>query len=124
MRTSHLYSVINPPEKKEEIRQGPMTKAPAPAEMSKLTNTNNATKMFGYRAFADRLRAVSLSKYGHSAGTVNRLTGLRAQPSHSSQQPCNQKDTHLINCKYTSLDRQQTNRHPSGEVIKTDTFTV
>ena len=31
--------------------------------------------------------------------------------SHSPQYPCNQKDTHLKICKYTSLYRQQTNSH-------------
>ena len=31
------------------------------------------------------------------------LTGYRAQPSNSLQQPCNKKDTHLNICKSTSL---------------------
>ena len=35
---------------------------------------------------------VSWSNYSHPTGVVNRFTG---PPSHSPQQPCNQKDTHL-----------------------------
>ena len=41
----------------------------------------------------DRLRTVSWSNYGQPAGVVN--LGLRAQPSHSPQQPCNQKERNL-----------------------------
>ena len=75
-----------------------MTKAPTPAEMSKgqSDNTNNATKKFDYTAVADRLSTVSWSNYGHPTGVVNRFTG---PPSQAPQQPCNQKDTHLKNCK-------------------------
>ena len=41
---------------------------------------------------------------GRSVGVITAtqlalLTGLRVQPSHFSQQPCNQKDTHLKICK-------------------------
>ena len=75
-----------------------MTKAPTPAEMQngQSDNTNSATKNVDYTAIADRLRTVSWSNYGHSTGLVNRSAG---QPSHSPQQPCNQKDTHLKICK-------------------------
>ena len=45
---------------------------------------------------ADRLRTVSWSNYSHPTGVVNRFTG---PPSHSPQQPCNQKYTHLKICK-------------------------
>ena len=85
-------------DKKEEIWPSPMTKAPIPTEMSKgqSDNTNNATKKFDLTAIADRLRTVSWSNYSHSTGLVNRFTG---PPSHSPQQPCNQKDTHLKICK-------------------------
>ena len=52
------------------------------------------------------------------------LTGLRAQPSHSPQQPCNQKDTHFkfVN-QPPSIDNKPT-ATPSGEVIKIDTQTA
>ena len=80
-------------EEKEEIWFSPMRKALTPAEMSKgqSDNINNATKKFDYTAIADDL--------GRSVGVTSTtqlvwLTGLRAQPSNSPQQPCNQKDTH------------------------------
>ena len=73
-------------------------KAPTPAQMSKRqsNNTKNATKS----SITQRLR----TDLGRSVGvtTVTKLvwlTGLRAQPSHSPQQPCNQNDTHLKICK-------------------------
>ena len=79
-----------------------MTKAPTPEEMSKgqSDNANNATKS----SITQRLR----TDLGRSVGVTTAtqlvwLTGLRAQPSHSPQQPCNQKDAHLKICKYTSL---------------------
>ena len=49
-------------------------------------------KKFDHTAVADRLGTVSWSNYDHPTGVV---TGLRAQPSNSPQQSCNQKDTHL-----------------------------
>ena len=75
-----------------------MTKAPTPAEMSKGQSdyTYNATKNFNYTAVADGLRMVSWSNYGHPTGMVNWFT---VRPSHSPQQPCNKKDTHLKICK-------------------------
>ena len=78
-----------------------MIKAPTPTEMSKgkSDNTNNATKKFDYTAIADQLRTVSWSYYSHPTGVVNRFTGLS---SHSPQQPCNQKDTHLM---YSSMKK-------------------
>ena len=54
-------------------------------------------KKIDYTTVADRLRTVSWSNYGHPIGVVNLV--LRAQPSHSPQQPCNQKDTRLKICK-------------------------
>ena len=85
-------------EKKEEIRLSPMAKAPTPAEMPKgqSDNTNNVTTKFDYIAVADRLRTVSWSNYGHPTGVVNQFKGPLSQ---SSQQPCNQEDTHLKICK-------------------------
>ena len=53
-------------------------------------NTNNATKKFDYTAVADRVTTATQLVW---------LTGLRARPSNFPQQPCNQKDTHLKNCK-------------------------
>ena len=86
-----------------------MIKAPTPKEMSKgqSDNTNNATKS----SITQRLR----TDLGRSVGVTTAtqlvwLTWFTAQPSHSPQQPCNQKDTRLKICKYTSLYRQQTNR--------------
>ena len=71
-----------------------MTKVPTPADISKgqSDNTNNATKKFDYTAAVDRLRTVS---WKSMATQLVWLTGLRTQPSHSPQQSCNQKDTHL-----------------------------
>ena len=61
---------------------------PTPAEMSKgqSNKTNIATKKFDKTAVADQLRTVS----GVTTATqLVWLTGLRAQPSHFPQQPCN-----------------------------------
>ena len=81
-------------DRKEEILLSPMTKAHTPTEMSKgqSHNTNSATKNFDYTATVNRLRTVSWSNYSHPAGVVNRFTG---PPSHSLEQPSNQKDTYL-----------------------------
>ena len=89
-------------DKKEEIWLSPMTKAPTATEMSKgqNDNTNNATKKFDKTAIADRLRTVSWSNYSHLTAVVNRFTD---PPSHSPQQPCNQKDIHLKSDPYVSL---------------------
>ena len=72
-----------------------MTKALTLTEMLKgqSDNTNNATKLFDYTVIADRLRTVSWSNDSHPTGVVNQFT---SPPSHSPQQPCSQKDTHLI----------------------------
>ena len=87
-----------------------MTKAPTPTEMSKgqSDNTNNATES----SIKQRLR----TDLGWSVGVTTAtqlvwLTWFTGPPSHSPQQPCNQKDTHLKICKQTSLYRQQTNSH-------------
>ena len=78
-------------------------------------NTNNATKS----SITRRLR----TDLGRSVGVTTAiqlvsLTFLRAQPSHSPQQPCNQKDTRLklVN-KPPYIDNKQT-ATPSGEIIK------
>ena len=71
-----------------------MTKAPTPSEMSKgqSENKNNARKKFDYTTLrTDIGRSVGVT----TATQLVFLTGLRAQPSHSPQNPCNQKDTHL-----------------------------
>ena len=47
---------------------------------------------FDISSIADRLRTVNWSNYSHPTGVVNRFTG---PPSHSLQQPCNQKDINL-----------------------------
>ena len=61
-----------------------------------IDNTNNATKKLDYTAIAERLTTVSWSNYSHN---LVWLTGLRAQPTLTPQQLCNQKDTHLKICK-------------------------
>ena len=85
-------------EKKEEIWLGPMTKPlyKPKCQRGKLTTHKNDTKKSDYTSISDRLRMVSWSNYIHSTRVVNRL---QAQPSHSPQQPCNQKDKHLTICK-------------------------
>ena len=85
-------------EKKEEIWLSPMTKTPTPAEMPKgqSDNTNNATtSSITQRLRIDLGRSVGV----HTATRLVWLTGVRAQPSNSPQQLCNQKDTHLKICK-------------------------
>ena len=100
-----------------------MTKAPTRTKMSKgqSDNTNNAAKKFDYTAIADRLRIVSWSNYCHPTGVVNRFTD---PPSHSPQQLCNQKETHLkfVN-KPPYIDNKPT-ATPSGGVIKINTQTT
>ena len=102
-------------DKKEEIWPSPMTKAPTQTEMSKgqSDNTNNATKC----SIKQQLR----TDLGRSVG----VTWFTGPPSHSPQQPCNQKDTHLKICKYkpTYIDNKPT-ATPSGEVIKINTQTA
>ena len=112
----NLYS-----KKKEEIWLSPMTKTPTPAEMSigQSDNTNNATQKFDYIVVADRLRTVSWSKFGHPTSVVNHVYGPNLSIPRNSRVI---KRTHVLKiCKQTSLYRQQTNSHPSGEVIKIDT---
>ena len=74
-----------------------MTKTPKPAEMSKGKATTQTTPQKS--SITQRLR----TDLGWSVGVITAtqlvwLTGLQAQPSHSPQEPCNQKDTHLKNC--------------------------
>ena len=82
-------------EKKEEIWLSPMTKTPTPAEMPKgqSDNTNNAKRS----SITQRLR----TDLGRSVGVTQLvwLTWFTGPPSHSPQQPCNQKDTRLKICK-------------------------
>ena len=88
----------NTQKQKEEIWLSPMTKTPTPAEMLKgqSDNTNNATKS----SITQRLPTDLGRSFGVTTATqLVWLTGLRAQPSHFPQQPCNQKDTHLKSCK-------------------------
>ena len=85
-----------------------MTKAPTPTEMSKRQsdNTNNATKS----SIKQQLRTDLGRSFGVTAATkLVWLTWFTGPSFHSPQQPCDQKDTHLKICKYTSLYRQQTN---------------
>ena len=80
-------------EKKEEIWLSPVTKAPTPTEKSKKQRDNikNATKTFiTQRLRTDLGRSVEVIAVTPLAW-LNRFTS--AQPSHLSQQPCNQKDT-------------------------------
>ena len=72
-----------------------------------IDNTKNATKMYDYTAIADQLRTVSLSN-----------TGLRAKPSHSPQQPCNQKDAYLK--IYSAIRIGQDVLRPSGSELRSD----
>ena len=80
---------IQDKDKRKENWLSPMTKAPTPIEMSKgqRDNNKNATKMFDYTTM--------LTDLGRLVGVVIAtqlvwLTGVRAQSSHSPQQPCNQ----------------------------------
>ena len=71
-----------------------MTKAPTPTEMSKgqSDNTKNATKS----SIKQQLRTdLGLSVGVTTATQLVWLTWFTGTPSHSLQQPCNQKDTHL-----------------------------
>ena len=52
------------------------------------------------------------------------LTGLRVQHSHSPQQPCNKKDTHLKMCNKPPYIVNKPTTTPSGEVIKLDARTA
>ena len=70
-----------------------MTKAPIPTEIVKVQhdNTNTSPKS----SITQQLRI----DLGRSDGVTTViqlvwLNGLRAQPFHSPQQPCNQNDTH------------------------------
>ena len=72
-----------------------MTKAPTPTETSKgqSDNTNNATKS----SIKQQLRTDLRRSVGVTTATqLVWLTWFTGQPSHSPQQPCNQKDT-IIN---------------------------
>ena len=75
-----------------------MTKALTPTEMSKGKVTTQTTPQKS--SIKQQLR----TDLGRSVGvtTVTQLvwlTWFTGPPSHSPQQPCNQKDTHLKICK-------------------------
>ena len=72
-----------------------MTKAPTPTEKSKgqSDNINNATK--------SSIKQLLRTDLGRSVGVTTAtqlvwLTWFTGPPSHSPQQPCNQKDTNII----------------------------
>ena len=74
-----------------------MSKAPTPAEMSKRQSDNKTTPQ------KSSITQWLQTDLGRSVGVTTAtqavwLTGLRAQPSHFPQKPCNQKDTYK-NCK-------------------------
>ena len=75
-----------------------MTKAPTPTEMSKGKVTTHTTPQKS--SIKQQLR----TDFGRSVGVTTAtqlvwLTWFTGPPSHSPQQPCNQKDTHLKICK-------------------------
>ena len=80
--------------KKADIWIIPMTKALIPTEMSKgqIDNTKTPPKCpITQRYRTDLGRSVAVT----TATQLVWLTGLRTEPSHSPQQQCYQKDTHL-----------------------------
>ena len=76
-----------------------------PTEKSKKQRDNIKTlpKNFDNTTIADRLRTVSWSNgsNSHPTGMVKPVYERSTFPL--PQQPCNQKDTHLKICKYSSL---------------------
>ena len=83
-------------EKKRRNLTHYMTKALIPTEMSNGQSDNIKTPPKS--SITQRLR----TDFGRSIAvtTANQLvwlTGIPTQPSHSPQQPCNQKETHLFN---------------------------
>ena len=65
-------------------------------QKGKVTTQTNATKKFDYTALRTDLgRSVGVT----AATQLVWLTWFTAQPSHSPQQPCNQKNTRLKICK-------------------------
>ena len=89
--------------KKEKIWLSPMTKDLHPQKKSKRQRDNKQTPP--KTSITQRLRADSGRQVGVTTAILvvwlNWFTS--AQPSHLPQQPCNQKDSHLKNCKYSSL---------------------
>ena len=86
-------------EKKEEIWLSPVTKPPTPTEQSKKQRDNIKTPP---KTLITQLLPTDLGRsVGVTAVTqlvrLDRFTSV--QPSHLPQQPCNQMDTHLKNCK-------------------------
>ena len=95
-----------------------MTRSPTPTEMSKgqSDNTNNATKS----SIKQRLRTDLGRSVGETTATqLVWLTWFTGPPSHSPQQRCNHKYTHLkkIVNKPPYIDNKPT-ATLSGEVIK------
>ena len=95
-----------------------MTKAHTQTEMSKGQMTSQTTPQKS--SIKQHLR----TDLGRSVGVTTAtqlvwLTWFTGPPSHSPQQPCNQKDTHLkkIVNKPPYIDNKPT-ATPSGEVIK------
>ena len=84
------------------------------------TQTSPPKSSIKQRLWTDLGRSVGVT----TAIQLVLLTGLRAQPFHSQQQPCNQNDTHLNICEQTSLYKQKKTATPNEEVIKIDTQTA
>ena len=78
-----------------------MTKASPPAEMSKRQSQKVTTQTTPQKSsITQRLRTDLERSVGVTTATkLVWLTGLRTQPSHFPQRPCNQKDTHFKICK-------------------------
>ena len=72
-----------------------MTKAPQKCQRAVTTQTPPHKSSITQRLRTDLGRSVGVT----TATQLVLLTDFRAQPSHSPQQPCNQKDAHLIICK-------------------------
>ena len=124
MYISDLCALGECKRKREDIWLGHMTKTLIPTEISKRQHDN--TKTSPNSSITKRLRT-DLGRSDEVTKVIQLvwLTGLRAQPPHSPQQPCNQMDTHLkkfIN-KPPYIDNKPT-AAPSGEVIKIDTHTA
>ena len=85
-------------EKKEEIWL--MTKALKYPHECQRGNMTTQRRHQNNRTNTQRLR-IDLGRTDRVNAVIQLvwLTGLRAQPSHSPQQPCNLKDTHLKICK-------------------------
>ena len=101
-----------------------MTKAPYTSRKSQkgkvITQTTPQKSSITQRLRTDLGRSVGVT----TATQLVWLSGLRAQPSHSPQQPCNQKDTYLKICKSIPYIDNKPTSILSGDVIKIDTRTT